>query len=667
MRLPPGVGAPVGGLGTGKIDFFADLTIGNLTIANNWSRPVAALRGFHLVELESGVFLQGDPLRYSEYKYPVRTPRSIEAEALYPEVRYTIRGPDFQVRVFSPFVPGDLVRSSVPAVVVEVRGKGVVALSFQNIVGTRRWGRVNEGYDGYVSGVVFRNPKASQADPAYGEMFIGCRGCRWYTSYRIWVPAPVGMMENTRDLSLDVLERGSPSRYEIERYAREEIGGIVWAEVDGVKRFYITWFFNGRPSHYPYGHYYENWFNGAVDVAEFVEREQLDVKLWEPRSWIEDMARNELYVLSYSWLTRDGRLAIYEDPQITLLMNTIGSMTWDGASFALLDMFPELVKRMDEYFGLFVRGGEVPHDYGEESLDEPIYGSTVEVRWKDLGPTWILMMYRDYALTKDLDFLRRNFDRMAEVARFLESLDRDGDGLPDHEGRYDSSYDGTNIYGAAAYSGMLYACAMKAMAEAARALGRDPGEFEAALERARRGLSRLWNGRYYIAWDDGRGNRNDSCMNSQVLGEFWCEALGLGNVLPENVDRALQSIYELNYRASRYCTVNSARPDGSIDRTSDQMRSCWPRVNFAVAAHMILRGRLREGAELAWKEWSTISSRYPYDVPSKIDADTGDRFGLPFYIGSAAAYLVLWAIRRRGLDAAQVASMVEGASGTRAA
>ena len=658
MKLAPGIGVPVGALGTGKVDFFSDLSIGNVTIANNWSRPLRTPRGFHLVELESGTFIQGDPLKYSEFKYSVPTPKSIEAEALYPEVRYTVKGPDVQVRVFTPFVPGDLVRSSVPAIVVEVRGRGTFALSFQNIVGTRRWGRVNEGYDGYVSGVVFRNSKASQADPAYGEMFIGCRGCSWYTSYRIWLPAPQGMVENLRDLSLDVLSRGSPERYEIERYAREEIGGVVWSKVDGVKRFYITWYFNGRPSHYPYGHYYENWFNGAVDVAEFVEREQLYVRLWEPTNWIEDMARNELYVLTSTWLTRDGRLAIYEDPDITLLMNTIGSMTWDGASFALLDMFPELVKRMDEYFGLFVKDGEVPHDYGEESLEEPIYGSTADVKWKDLGSTWILMMYRDYAATKDLDFLRRNFNRMAEVARFMMRLDTNGDGLPDSQGRYDSSYDGTHMYGATAYNGFLYACAMKAMAEATRALGEDPGEFEQALERARDGLRRLWNGKYYIAWDDGRGNRNDSCMNSQVLGEFWCEALGLGNVLPENVDRALQSIYELNYGASRYCTVNSARPDGAIDRTSEQTGSCWPRVNFALAAHMILRGHLREGIDIAWKEWSTISSRYPYDVPSKINADTGDRFGLPYYIGSASAYLVLWAIRRRGLDVARAAALV---------
>ena len=647
MKLANNFGIPIGSLGTGKIDFFNDLTIGNATIMNNWSNPLRVIRGFHIVDLSTSTFLQGNPARNSEIKFEVKIPKNIEANALFPEVEYEIKNPDFTIKVYSPFIPNDLKDSSLPLIVFNIKGKGIIAISFPNLTGSRRWGRVNYKIEGKVNGVLMTNLKALQSDPAYGEIFLGCQGCHSYVGYRYWIPAlKEGMTEDVSIFNLDKLKEGEGiNRYYIKPYAREEIGGIVWKEIDGEENFYLTWFFNGRPSHYPYGHYYENWFQSAVDVAEYALKRKPKVELDNTQDWINDAVRNSMYVLTYSWLTKDGRLAVYEDPQISLLMNTIGGMTWDSLSFALLEYFPELVKKMDEYFGNFIIDGEVPHDLGEESIENPIYGASYPYSWNDLGPTWILMIYRDYKFTNDLSFLKRNYNKMKEVIDWLIKKDEDNDGIPDSKGGFDNSYDGTYMYGTSSYIGSLFLCALKAFIESSKILGYDYSKYEEILNKAKSSLESLWNGRYFINWKY-KDQKNESCLNSQLLGEFWCDLLGLGNVMDEDkIKTALKYIYEHNGKASKYCLVNSVNPDGSIDESTDQMKSCWPRISFAIASHMIMKGMINEGIEIARKEWETISSRYPYNQPSKINAFNGEHFGLPYYIGSLSIYLVKYAIK----------------------
>ncbi|BCU66910.1 hypothetical protein HS7_03470 [Sulfolobales archaeon HS-7] len=647
MRFPKGNGIPIGALGTGKIDFFEDLTAGNITIVNNWSSPIRQLRGFHIYDMSTGKFLQLDPYRYSEHKREVRTAKLVNVDAVFPEVKYKFTEPELTVRIFSPLIQGDLKNSSIPGVVFEFSGKGEIALSFPNIVGSRRWGRRNTLISGKLSGVFFENERSVNSDPAYGNAFLGCNGCRGFTGYRNWIPSEMeGMIEDlsvfdkTRDLT-------SPEIYRIEKYAREEISGIVWKKINGTERFYLTWFFNGRPHNYPYGHYYENFFSNSLEVAEYLDENHLDVRLPSVEGWLNDAYRNSSYVLTYSWLTKDGRFAVYEDPEISLLMNTIGSMTWDSLSFLLLDLYPELVEKMDEYMVNFTRHGEAPHDLGEESIEDPIYGASFPYSWNDLGPTLILMLYRDYLHTKRKDFLKRVYPKMREILDWLIAKDRDGDGVPDSNGGFDNSYDGTYMYGASSYIASLFGCALKATISASNEMGDDSSKYEEFLERTRNTLNTLWNGKYFVAWRDENGVHNTS-LNSQILGEFWCKVLGLGYVTDrEKVLKALHSIYELNYKASEYCTVNSVAEDGEIDMSTDQMKSCWPRINFTLASHMIFEGMTEEGLNLAKREWETISTRYPWNQPSKIDAFNGERFGLPYYIGSSVVYLVTKAILQR--------------------
>jgi len=135
-------------------------------------------------------------------------------------------------------------------------------------------------------------------------------------------------------------------------------------------------------------------------------------------------------------------------------------------------------------------------------------------------------------------------------------------------------------------------------------------------------------------------------MNSQVLGQFWCDMLKLPPIVDDDkLKSALRSIYELNHKHSPYCLANSVKPDGTVDLSSGQMRSCWPRVSFTVAAHMVLRGMVNEGLEVAKKEWETIARLDPWNQSSRIDAVEGRNVGLDHYIGSASPYLLYMAMK----------------------
>ncbi len=221
MIFPKNQGVPIGSLGSGKIDFFSDLTIDNITIMNNWSNPLRHIRGgFHLVDLATNTFLQGNPAR--DYKIKTRNktpPGSIMADALFPEARYKITSPNFEVRIYSPFVPRDLKNSSLPAIIFDIRGGrgGVIALSFPNIVGTRRWGgRTNYRVEGgrVNGGVLMTNLRASQSDPRYGEIFIGCSGCKSKIDYEYWVPdrAEESMVEDASVFDGSSIEDGGGIR-----------------------------------------------------------------------------------------------------------------------------------------------------------------------------------------------------------------------------------------------------------------------------------------------------------------------------------------------------------------------------------------------------------------------------------------------------------------------
>jgi len=301
------------------------------------------------------------------------------------------------------------------------------------------------------------------------------------------------------------------------------------------------------------------------------------------------------------------------------------------ASFAILELFPSLEIRgirdllaaipVDDPTIVTIEasgaraprkmGGTVPHDVGGPADDpfvRPNWYRFQDVNdWKDLGPKFVLQAWRDVvAAGPDGDTLLHDvWPTVQDVLARLAARDRDGDGLPEHDGLPDQTYDTWPMRGPSAYGGSLWLAAIAAAEAMADRLGdttavrRWAGWFERAQVAYDR---RLWRGDHY-AYDDGGGVSSDSIMADQLAGQWYADATGLGDLVPaDRVATALRTIHDRNvmgFAGGRMGAVNGMRPDGTVDDSSEQSPEVWVGTTYALAAFMIGRGLEAEGWETA--------------------------------------------------------------------
>jgi non-lysosomal glucosylceramidase len=298
------------------------------------------------------------------------------------------------------------------------------------------------------------------------------------------------------------------------------------------------------------------------------------------------------------------------------------------ASFAILRLYPELEARgirdllatipIDDPRIVTIQasgklaprkvGGAVPHDVGGPD-DDPFYRPNwyrfQDVNdWKDLGPKFVLQAWRDAVAAGGADgdaLICAAWPVVDAVLTRLSLRDRDGDGLPEHDGLPDQTYDTWPMYGPSAYGGSLWLAALLAAEAMAGRIG-DVGaarRWAGWFERGQVAFdARLWRGDHY-AYDGGGGPSSDSIMADQLAGQWYADATGLGDLVPrERVETALRTIHRLNvkgFAGGRMGAINGMRPDGTVDHTSEQSAEVWVGTTYALAAFMLGRGLTEEG------------------------------------------------------------------------
>lgn len=352
------------------------------------------------------------------------------------------------------------------------------------------------------------------------------------------------------------------------------------------------------------------------------------------------------------------------------------------ASFALLELFPALELRgirdllaaipiddpsevVIEATGGVARrkiGGTVPHDVGgpgDDPFVRPNWYRFQDVNdWKDLGPKFVLQAWRDI-IAADALLGRAGGDALAaevrptveDVLTRLARSDRDGDGLPEHDGVPDQTYDTWPMRGPSAYGGSLWLAAVAAAAAIAARLGAaDAAErWEGWLERAQATFERrLWRGDHY-AYDDGAGPSSDSVMADQLAGQWYADASSLGDIVAaDRVAAALRTVHRTNvcgFRNGAMGAVNGMRPDGSVDDSSEQSSEVWVGTSYALAAFMIGRGLVNEGWETARGVAATTYGRgLWFRTPEAYDAD--GNFRASIYLRPLAIWAIEEALRR---------------------
>ena len=203
------------------------------------------------------------------------------------------------------------------------------------------------------------------------------------------------------------------------------------------------------------------------------------------------------------------------------------------ASFAILRLFPELEARgirdllaavaVDdpeivtiEASGLPAPrkvGGTVPHDVGGPD-DDPFYRpNRYNTRTSTTGRTSVPSSSSRSGATRwppgpSGDALIRDaWPTVEALLTRLSARDRDGDGLPEHDGLPDQTYDTWPMHGPSAYGGSLWLGALAAAEAMAGRLGATESarRWTAWFERGQVAFDRrLWRGDHY-AYDDGGG------------------------------------------------------------------------------------------------------------------------------------------------------------------
>src|SRR5579872_2329781 len=521
---------PFGGIGTGKVEIDNEGKMSNLTIANNWGVPTRRMRGFH-------VFVRpddGEPY-FVEKFLPMKNFSAYEPDDLtyrgefpFATLKATKGSIEATMEVFSSLVPGNVHDSAIPGLGIsaKVKGskKGSVAVSVSNIAGTNLIGRINKSIEG---GVKFVNPRSNDYDGAKGELcLVAERPSQKSIQYNLNVAPAIALREgfwkqiyeNDQPwMSIVNGDRLVADQHEVSGQWDDPAGLVMssYDRGDQEMKFVFSWYFTGRWVLYPYGHYYHNKFKGAEEVSRYLLQNydslRTKSRAWHSTlvrkdlpDWLRDAIINSTYILfSSTYLDEKERFSIIEatvnDPNV----GVIAGFCYETGSLPLLVMFPQLEKR---FLGLLADAarpdGYIPHDLGIHSMDHPTDGTTSPPGWKDLGTSFMLLVYRYYKWTRDKAFLEEMYPAMVKTLEWDLKHDLDGDGIPELEGSADASFDATPIKGKDCYNASVFVGSLIALRETARVLGNSKDEewLDGLLRKAKPSFEQLFNGKYFDAW-----------------------------------------------------------------------------------------------------------------------------------------------------------------------
>ena len=382
-------------------------------------------------------------------------------------------------------------------------------------------------------------------------------------------------------------------------------------------RFTLSWFF---PNHLTVdgrflGHMYSNWFRNAAEVNNFLcvnysrhrEATETFAKTLADTSLGEAMAfcwSSQLSTLVFNtWWTRDGSYAIWEGLGCAGLSTT--DVDYQG-SFSILALFPELkLSQMKQIIAFQNDLGQVPHNYNGDV--HKVDDGFMRV---DMNPQFVMMVYRDYLWTGDRAYLMSMWTHVVRAMNFTESLDANGDSLPDRNTDL-QTYDQWRICGTPSYVASLWVGALRAAVRIAEDLGRrdEARRWAQTLARASASFDRLlFNGEYYSLSVDGR-TRDELCMTDQISGEWFSHLIGLPSTLSqENLNRAIDSILKHNFNPE-FGLHNATAPKEATDLlalNNLQAGGLWSGIEFAFASLLMDHDRYSDGVRIV----ETVHRRY---------------------------------------------------------
>jgi len=258
----------------------------------------------------------------------------------------------------------------------------------------------------------------------------------------------------------------------------------------------------------------------------------------------------------------------------------------------------------------------------------------------------IMKVHREWRISGDEAWLKEIWPKVKLGLDYcIRTWDPRGRGVLEepHHNTYDIEY-----WGPDGHCGSFYLGALKAAVEMGRALGEDVTRYGEILERGIRFLeTELWNGEYFFQKIQTEGldavyepldysangpgykdivgllNREGpkyqygtGCLADGVLGAWMAEVCGVGGILdPDKVRSHLLAVHKYNLKRDLSDFANPQRPAFAAGREGGLLLCTWPRggelalpfvysnevwtgIEYQVASHLMLMGRVEEGLEI---------------------------------------------------------------------
>lgn len=359
-----------------------------------------------------------------------------------------------------------------------------------------------------------------------------------------------------------------------------------------------------------YGHFYENRFDSAKEVAEYLLKNgnrlkkgsgELAAFLSEtdlPEWLVHKLINDDAPLACNSILTRDGTLATLE--ACRGMGGAVGTNDQRLISHAAYQLFYPKLNRTE--LGLFARiqadDGHIPHFCG--NVHQSIGSSNVsygDTLWPDLSCSFIVQCWRDYMCTGDKTFFLSMLPHIRRAYEWLKTADQDGDGVP--EGG--STWDVEPHEGLFSYTGSVWLATLRVLEQIAQVQGNDGWKKEVGewFTKAQKSVTALYQGGYFQKlYNPLTGKGSDEIFVGQAAGEWIVRLLGLESVLPENmVKSALYTIYRNNADTSRYtlAPIKVTKEGELVDRSCAEQ--AWPQYTMVFVDCLALYLGMEEGMQ----------------------------------------------------------------------
>ncbi len=578
-------------------------------------------------------------------------PRLKEAEFYgeYPFAHVDFRDAALPVKVeltaFNPMIPLNEKDSSIPCAILTYKvtntaAKSVdcsICWSLHNPVGDRE--RVNEFVDaGSYRGVKMISAPLKPEDLTYGSMALVTThktvSCRQHWPAEGWWDAAQGIWDDFKDdgnLKGDTLDQKNSDIASLAAKFTLKQGQSM--EVP----FIFTWYFPNRHNYWNtepevkdarLRNRYADWWEGAWEVAGYVVNElprlEKQSRLFGDALYSSslpavalDAAGSNMSIMrtQTGLLLDDDRFYGFEgcgDQFGSCPMNCTHVWNYEQA---LAYLYPRLERtmRLTDFTNNVEENGKMA------------FRSLIplgDYLWKfyaaaDGQMGCILKLYREYLLSGDVEFLKTVYPNARKSLEYAwKEWDKDGDGVM--EAVQHNTYD-IEFYGANTMMGTLYLGALKAMEKISLILGERAFAakcktlYESGYEKH---VDKLFNGEYFEQDcgpdSDRRYQFGPGCLSDQLLGQWFCEVVGLGHTLPQDkIKSALSSIFKYNWK-SDLSDHDSIQRTYALNDEAGLLLCSWPKggrprypftyadevwtgIEYQVAAHLIYEDLIEEG------------------------------------------------------------------------